>query len=374
MDINALFKEIQATGALVTAANDPPLQFGIDQERYLFAELLPEVTVDRNKFDKEDLIISDGGLANDSTRYAPPQIKGGASVTSLSVDLGNSDIASVLSMSAYESILNKLNNSQDMQAVAQTLDWFNKTITKPLARLREKHRVDAITKRHIDLVGANGYAIPVDFLKPTGHDSVINGAVSGGWRDPAYNVLADIKTKAKVMSDKGFKPTRLISTSDVNTGVFGANSAIKAYGYSSFNTPSGSVVLSSALQPVQYIANAFVANELPSPEVYDSGYKSRETGLYSKFLQDPQFDYMILCGTTDRTQSIELASQPVVIPNTLGYYAIGIAAGQTTPGIAAQLKFVDDFKSSHIKSAGWQSTFPVVTESEAYCVFKISKV
>lgn len=109
MDINQLFKEIQSSGTLVTAANDPTLQFGVNSERYLFSELLPEVNVERNKFDEEDLIISEGGLANDSTRYAPPQIKGGATVTSLSVDLGNSDIASVLSMNAYESILNKLN-------------------------------------------------------------------------------------------------------------------------------------------------------------------------------------------------------------------------------------------------------------------------
>lgn len=260
-----------------------------------------------------------------------------------------------------------------MLAIAQTLDFFNKTVTKPLARLREYHRVQAITKRRIDLVGANGYQIPVDYLKPTGHDAVVSGAVSGGWRDPSYNVLADIKAKAKIMSDKGFKPTRLISTSDVNSSVFGVNNAIKAYGYTSFNNPAGGTLTLPALQPVQFIANAFLANELPSPEVYDAGYKTRETGLFQKFLQDPNFDYLVLLGITERTQSIELANQPVVIPNTLGYYAIGIATGQTSPGIAAQLKYVDDFENSHIKAAGWQSTFPVVQESEAYCVFKIPK-
>lgn len=373
MDINGLFKEIQSSGTLVTAANDPTLQFGINSDRYVFSELLPEVNVDKNKFDEEDLVISDGGLANDSTRYAPPQIKGGVTVTSLSVDLGNSDIASVLSMSAYESILSKLNNGQDMLAIAQTIEWFNKTVTKPLARLREYHRVQAVIKRRLDLIGANGYAISMDYLKPAGHDATVNGAVSGGWRDPAYNVLGDIKAKAKIMSDKGFKPNRIITTSDINSSVFGNNNSIKAYGYTSFNNPAGGTLTLPALQPVQFIANAFLANELPSPEVYDAGYKSRETGLYQKFLQDPTFDYLVLIGTTERTQSIELANQPVVIPNTLGYYAVGVATGQTSPGITADIKLVEDFKNSHIKAAGWQSSSPVVQESEAYCVFKIPK-
>lgn len=374
MNIDLLLKEIQSTGVLVTSANDPTLQFNATGENYLFSELLPEVTVDRNKYDEQDLIISDGGLANSSSRYAPPQIKGGASVTSLSVDLGNSSIASEITMAAYEALLNKLNNGADMLAVAQIIDWFNKTITKPLAKLREFERVESILKRRIDLVGANGYAIPVEYLKPTGHDAVVNGAASAGWRDPAYNVMADIKAKAQLMSSKGFKPIRLITTSDINSGVFGVNNAIKAYGYTSFQNPAGGTLTLPALQPVQFIANAFLANELPSPEVYDLGYKNRQTGLFNKFMQDSLYDYLVLVGSTERSSTIQLANQPVNILNTLGYTAIGVATGQTSPGIAAQLKYVDDFKNSHIKSAGWQSTFPVIQESEGYCVFKIPKV
>ncbi len=75
--------------------------------------------------------------------------------------------------------------------------------------------------------------------------------------------------------------------------------------------------------------------------------------------------------TTGRTTAVPMPdSTSLLLTNTLGYYAIGRATAQLSPGVATKLEYFDG-KDSRIEAMGWQTSFPILQDPEAIVSFTI---
>jgi hypothetical protein len=76
--------------------------------------------------------------------------------------------------------------------------------------------------------------------------------------------------------------------------------------------------------------NAYLNEEgIPPIEIYRKSYHTRDTG---EKLFIPDNKLLFLC-TTGRTELVDLANRQVLeLPNSLGYFGIGICAGEFRPG------------------------------------------
>jgi len=57
-------------------------------------------------------------------------------------------------------------------------------------------------------------------------------------------------------------------------------------------------------------------------------------------------------------------SEDEILPDTLGYFAIGRPAGQNTPGRVTHLASFTN-KPPRIEAEGWQTSLPVIVEPES---------
>jgi hypothetical protein len=363
-DINTLLMRLQEEGRFDSLANNPNLQFTADSQELLFSSLLPERLVQANTF-TEDGIRFKTLMANDSTRYSPPVKRGNAILSSTTVSLADSDIAAELTMQAYESFIRTFQASP-MQAVANLLRFFETGVAMPLAVLREKYRADIFDKGYVERRGANNFYELVKFPEPAGHRITVLD-----WSDPEADILGVLKSAKRMLRDKGYNVTRMITNSDVIDDYFLKNDAIKQYGVMMVNASpiQGTTAFTlPAMDEYQVVFKALGAAQLPVPQIYDHGYDT-ETGTgYQKFLNSK---IILVCNTGRESEPVNLGDDTnLVLPNTLGYTAIGLTTGQLQPGVRTKVTSYDG-KDARIEAYGWQTTFPVLQDPEAYVVIDV---
>ncbi len=362
-NVNLLIKELQDKTAFNVSVNDPFLQFELDSKELLFSSLLPERRVQQNSY-RDTGVRFKTMIANDSTRYSPPQKKQGMLVSSVMVELGDSDVGAELSMQAYEEFIKFINSGLSQNAVAQLIRLFENSISMPLALLRERHRAEVFTQGYVTRKGANSFEEVVKFSQPAGHRVTVLSA-----SNPATDILGTLKAKRLLLEGKGFNVTRLITTKQVLNDYLIPNTAINAYGLETIVQPGGTFgSRPNGISEVQRVINALAAYDLPQPTLYEHGYSDQDNG-YTRFVQDK----IILVCETGRSQDVDLGNNanPIIIPNTLGYTGIGIATGQLAPGIATKVEAFDG-KDARIEATGWQTTFPVLQDPEAFAVITLS--
>ena len=72
--------------------------------------------------------------------------------------------------------------------------------------------------------------------------------------------------------------------------------------------------------------------------------------------------------TTGQDESIDLGdTNSLMVANTLGYTALGRAAGQAMPGRVLRMEAFEN-KPPRIEAEGWQTSLPVITNPEAIAV------
>lgn len=356
-DIGALLNEATATGVIDGVARNPTTQFGREGRRYLGAEILPEVPQEQNEY-IEDRIQYRSVIANASTRYSPPQKKGGALVGSMRVSLAESDIASELTSRDYDHLLRITAARPTIEGMAALTNFVDTTVNIPLVEWNERARWQAIINRLVLLRGDNEFTEDIPYPNPAGHIF----AASAAWSNNATDPMADIFAGAKVLTDKGFTPTRIISSRKV-ANILGGNTNIR--------TRTGRVVVSATGQ-IQGAVGRVTLNEvngilgsdgLPAIELYDLVYRTM-TGS-GRFLPDT---VLVMIASTGRDQAIDLGDNAIeTVPDVLGYVGIGRAAGQSTSGRRI-LAVPKEDKPPRIEAQGWQTSLPVLTEPEAIVV------
>jgi len=348
-------------------ANNPMLQFGIANQPLLGATLLPEKTVDDNQFTEEGVRYRTP-IANDGTRYSPVQLKKGMITGSVDVKLGYSDIGSEMRAGDYDAFIRLIAKSTgtpenldnpSMQGIADITKWIEATTALPLVNLNEKQRWDSIVDASVVRVGDGGYTETVPLPNPVGHR--VNAA--GDWMDEAYDPYDDIVGIVDAAAEKNYVINRIIAGRPVISALCQSPKVRMRLGMLSI---AGGIVVGMPGRATREQVNGLLAADgIPPIEEYNASYQTQTGSDY--YLKR---NAMVFCCTTGRTANIELPdSTPLMLQDTLGYVAVGRAAGQTKPGRVLK-SYAYDNKPPRIESEGWQASWPVLLDPEAVYVLK----
>ena len=366
--IAQLVDDMISNGTIQDILANPLAMFGRPSRPYKGAELLPNRVVPLNEF-REDRIQYKTIIANDGTRYSPVQLKSGSRLGSFLVELGENDIGSQMTSNEYDTLLRMLRQSDSgtsMAAIAQVTNWVDMTINLALEEKIEQQRWQAICNAVVQRRGDNGYTEDVLYPNPVGARVTVPGgsiAVPAGLYDPTLDPFVTLDTQISYLEAKGYTIDRAFASRKLMMSwarhPLVARRLSKVV-YNTGGTTSGFVPRLS----LDSVNEVLSAEGLPAVERYETTYFGTD-GLSQRFLPDNK---LVLVALTGRSEEIDLGdNEPVVVPNTLGYAAIGRAAGQATPGRAVNIEATKG-KPPTIECQGWQTQLPVITDPEAISV------
>lgn len=359
MDLATLIAQARADGTLINLARNVLAQFGRPNRRYLGAELLPERTVEENQY-TEDAIRYRTVVANGGTRYSPAQKKGGDLIGTFDVKLANSDIARELTGRDYDVLLRYLGRNASMDAIANLTNWAETVLNLALIEVNEAWRWQAIVDASVVIEGDNGYKEIVSLANPAGHR--VN--VAGDWGSDSYDPFLDIYAMADLLQSKGYTVGRIFAGTPVLTKMSKNKFVRERTGHFVTNN-GGALELAAGRANVAGINAALQLDNLPPIERYDLRYRS-QTGD-TRFLHAQAF---VMVALTGQNEELDLPDgEQNLITDTLGYTAIGRAAGQSEPGRVIRAEHFEN-KPPRIEGEAWQTSFPVITEPEAIGVLK----
>jgi hypothetical protein len=358
MDIASLVNTLMEDGTVRTLALNAAAQFGLVPRRYIGAELLPERTVTENAY-REDAIRYRTIIANSGTRYSPTQKKGGDLIGSFLVELGNSDIARELSARDYDALITMLQNNPTMEGAATLLRFADRTLNLALVEYNEKQRWDAIVSASVVRTGDNAYSETVAYANPANH----RAAAAGTWSSDAYDPFTDILAMADLLEGKGYTVGRIITSRTVLSILAGNDKVKTRTGVATINT-SGQIAATPGRASSTAIDMALGRDGLPPIETYDLLYHTQAGS--ARFLPSTVF---VMVATTGRDETIELSdtAQNLTLTDTIGYTAIGRAAGQSAPGRVIRMVAQED-KPPRVEGEAWQTSLPVITDPESIAV------
>lgn len=352
----SLLDAMRADGTIQTIAANRRAQFGRTGRNYVGTSLLPERLVPNNAF-REESVRYRTVIANDGTRYSPTQLKAGDLIGSFLVELGESDIARQFDSQMYDALLSYLMTNQSMEAVASVTNWLDTTVNLALIEHSEKQRWQAIVDASVVRVGDNAYSEDVPYSNPAGH----RAAESAPWSTDTTDIYADIIAMKQLLASKGYAVNRMFTSTNV-LAIMAGNDTVKTRTNRVVVNASGQITSVGGSAARDEMDRALMADGLPAIETYDLQYRTQEGTEY--FLKR---DVFVLVATTGQDESIDFGDQVELFPDTLGYLAIGRAAGQSAPGRVIQAEAKTD-KPPRIEGEGWQTSLPVILHPEAIAV------
>jgi hypothetical protein len=335
-------------------------QFGVKPEQFLGASILPEKNVDGNVVEEQTLRYR-SIIANDAARYSPVQLKEGAAMYgSMLAKLAESDVGKEFTAQQYDEVRRLLNRGGTMQAAANFLGWLDTEVNQALLRLNEKHRWGAIVNGVVSRVGDNGFAETVTYPNPSGHRVTISAsweAASGGvsTNDPMTDIFAIVRHAR----NKNLRFARVIMS---NAAQFQLLSNTKfqdraKFGAAGFVPPNDRII--RGIESIPDVASVFQRNGLPAPEIFDGTYHDNGTKRYL-----PEDKIVFICQTGRTIQVDPEPGATFYLEDTIGYTAIGTAAGQDSPGRVLSVDVIPKKKPPRIEVEGYQTSLPVITSPE----------
>lgn len=355
-NLSTLIDTMRADGTIETIARNRRAQFGRTGRRYVGATLLPERTVPENAY-REEAVRYRTVIANDGTRYSPTQLKAGDLIGSFLVELGESDIARQFDSQMYDALLRYLMSNQTMDAVASVTNWLDTTVNLALIEHDEKQRWQAIVDASVVRAGDNAYAETVTYSNPSGH----RAAEGAPWSTDTTDIFGEIVVMADLLASKGYTVNRMFTSTAILAKMAGNNTVKTRTNRVVVNT-SGQITAASGRATRDDINGALQADGLPAIETYDLQYRTQTGTAY--FLKR---DVFVLVATTGQDETLDFGDSEELFPDTLGYLAIGRAAGQSAPGRVIQAEAKTD-KPPRIEAEGWQTSLPVILHPEAIAV------
>lgn len=351
-----LLSDMRANGTLESIATNRRAQFGRTGRNYLGASLLPERLVPQNAY-REESVRYRTVVANDGTRYSPTQKKSGDLVGSFLVELAHSDVAREFDSQLYDALLSYLGSNQTLEAVASVTNWLDTTVNLALIEGDEKRRWQAIVDASVLLLGDNDYTETVSYSNPAGH----RVAQTAPWTTDSTDIYEEIFTGADFLASKGYTVNHMITSTSVLSKMAGNNTVKTRTGIAVVNA-SGQIQSASGRATRENVNSTLQADGLPAIETYDLQYRTQTGSQY--FLKR---DVFVLLGTTGQDQTLDFGDSEELFPDTLGYLAIGRAAGQSAPGRVIRAEMKED-KPPRIEAEGWESSLPVILNPEAIFV------
>ena len=321
MDISQLIAQLTADGAFNRTVNLPGLTLGLPGRRYLGATLLPARVVPANAF-RDNSISYRTVMANTGTRYSPVVLEKGAMVGSMLVELGELDIGSTFTAEDYDALVQMVGAGRSMDAQAEVLNWTARTLALPIQERLEKQRWEALDDARVVRAGANGYEEVVEYPNPEGH-RIAGGNLTSATVDPIEVMLG----QQQLLAGKGYRVTRIITSQRVAGLIARNKNVLAAIGGEGRTTP---------VRITREILNGYLQdNGLPAIETYDLSARNRD-GSTVRFKRE---NALTMVSETGRDATVDLPDGIQTFSDTLGYAAIGRAAGQPTPGIVTQVEY-----------------------------------
>lgn len=359
MELSQLIYDLQTDGSFERIARDPGLQFGVSPERFVGAGILPERTIDGNVLEEEGMRYR-SIIANDAARYSPVQLKEGAALFgTMTARLADSDIGKEFTAKQYDDVRKLLNRGGTMEAAARFLGWLDTEVNQALLRLNEKHRWNALEHASITRLGDNGYTETVAYPNPAGHRVTVGGSwdtQTGGVND--RDPFVDIFAVFEAARDKGVIFSRIIMSSAIQFRLLRNTKIQDRSQFGQFVPPNNQIFRAPMAVPA--LAALFQSQGLPAPEVFDGTYE--DAAGRHRYLGE---DKMVFLGQTGRTEEIQpVEGDPFYVSETLGYTAVGTAAGQDNPGRVINVIVEDRRKPPRIDVEGWQTSLPAILDGE----------
>jgi hypothetical protein len=348
MNLASLIALLIKNGDFLLIAMNAVAQFGVPGRRYQFAELMPERLVKKNLY-RETGIRFRTIVANDGTRYSPVQKKDGKLVSSVLVELGESDIGDDITAEDYDTLLDMIGEASGLDPASDFVrNWADAVLNLALVEHNERQRVGAIVAGQIVRKGDGGYLETINYPNFSGQRA--NASVQ--WSDPNNDPFdADILPRVQLLRDKGFVINRIKTSSTVQT-ILQRNPKVRN---AVLGRSDGAGMISIAL------LNEYMrSNNLPPLETYDLTYQL-QNDVTSWFY--PRNGMTFFC-TTGRDQTVDTGTEQIALADTFGYVGVGRAAGQSAPGRKILVQHKED-KPPRIDGQGWQTSAPVVQEPDA---------
>lgn len=349
MDLPTLTAQMTAAGVFTNAARLPGVTIGTPTRRYLGATLLPVQTVEENIF-RETGIAYRTVMANTGTRYSPVVIEEGVATGSMLVELGEVDAGSEFKASDYDAMVKLLGKQGDMAAQAELLNWSARTLALPIQERLEKQRWEAIDDAAVIRKGANGYLETVNYANPSGHR-----IAGSNLTDQGVDPIEYIITQQQLLASKGYSVGRIITSTRV-AGLIARHALVRsAIGGAGNTTP---------VRVTREIVNGYLNDQgLPALEIYDLNARNRDNTTV-RFKRE---NALTLIADTGRDSSIDLPDELLILNNTLGYTAIGRAAGQQDSGVVVNVEYVNK-KPVGLEGEAYATAAPVVLDPESIAV------
>ena len=237
----------------------------------------------------------------------------------------------------------------------EIMSWVNNIVNMALVEYNEIKRWEAIESAQVT-TEINGVTETVSYPDPTGN----RVAASTDWSQNANDPFADILDMQSHLKSKGYRVENIITSHKVMNTLRQNEQVARRAGAVVGQADNTIQIQNLDNQDVQGV---FAQNNLPTPTVYDLNYWD-EAGNAHRFMSD---DVMIFTCETGNEMEVRRSPDPTtrrILRNTLGYTAIGKAAGQPTPGRTIDMAHHTN-KPPRIEADGWQTSLPVLTNPEA---------
>jgi hypothetical protein len=355
-DLATLLARMRNEGYFVDVSSNQAAQFGPPARQYLGATLLPEQQVPENAY-REESIRYRTIVANDGTRYSPVQKKGGELIGSFLVETGSSDIGREFTAREYDMLLRMLRRGDEMAAMERLIGWSDTVLNRALVEHNEKQIWDAVVTAQVIRRGNNGYTETVPYSNPAGH----RFNATGTWSNDAFDPMDDIIAGANLLDALGYTVNRIFYGLPVRT-ILQGNAKMQARSGLGVINIAGSIEVARQRATIEALNAVFNSNNLPAPEEYNLQYRTSTGSGY--FLAR---NVLVMCATTGQDATVDLGDSERLLPNVLGYNAIGTPTGQPDPGRVIRLQEYTN-KPPRIEGEAWQENIPVIAEPEAIVV------
>lgn len=380
MDIGKLILDLEKNNQIQGIMTNNRAQFGPANAPLIGADLLPERTVDKNSY-REEAVKFRTFAANPSTRYSPVTFVDGALASSFLVELGESDYGQTLDSNVYDALRKEMRAGTLEQAASRLLQ-FTAMANDALIQRNHIWRMQALVDGRINAKYGN-VQFTVDFARPTGHRvTVPSGTIASpaGWYDQNYDQIADIVAMIEMLGRKGYIVSRIMTSQRILTLMLKSKNT-RQYMNSVVAVPSldgtGISARGTARQvnrsQLEQIIRDNTTSTFSGFEVNDQYYNTRN-GSKRYFREDAM---LFVCSTGRSEEYLpedyDGEDGPLVVPDTLGYFGVGVAAGQDSPGRVITLEAITKKKPPRVEQEAWQTSGPVILEPEAIAVIFIPK-
>jgi hypothetical protein len=324
MRLTAILEMLRNAGEFDALVTNAAPQFGDTGVPLLGPRYLPErPTGTRGNIYRERNIQFRSPISSNISRYSALPKRASTSVGDFLVTTASMGHRADIAAEEYDALMELLNRDVDEAAALQITDFVTTTLLIPELHLAERQRWQAMVDALVKLRGENAFKENIKYPNPAGNRVVI----ADPWTSGTSDAPADLLARIDVLTGLGYTIDAIVSSTRMRNRFLNNAKTQKLVGsivtVSDTNTlttvPNGRANASKV--------NAWLDSEnLPPWTLYDSQWKTEE-GTGGRFLRD---DAVVIIANAGQVVNVDVSdTQREILPNALGYYAIGRPAGRT---------------------------------------------